>query len=123
MNPVHELSEHDTEVRPWGMFERFTKGEPSTVKIITVKEGEAFSLQMHAHRDEFWRVVSGEGTVRVGEEDHEAHPGDNFYIKRGTKHRATAGTAALTILEIAFGDFDENDITRFEDRYGRVTAP
>ena len=52
------LSNYEKEVRPWGNFERFTLNEQSTVKIITVNPGEAFSLQVHGHREEFWRGVS-----------------------------------------------------------------
>ena len=114
------LEHYEKDERPWGGYERFTLDEPSTVKIITVKPGEAFSLQTHEHRDEFWHVVQGSGVVRVGDETKDAKPGDEFFIPRGTLHRATGGTNALVFLEIAFGDFDENDIHRVEDKYGRV---
>jgi hypothetical protein len=30
------------------------------------------------------------------------------------------GPEGLIFLEIALGEFDENDITRFEDNYGRA---
>ena len=114
------LSHYHTEERPWGGFEEFTLNEASTVKIITVKEGEAFSLQKHAHRQEFWRMLGGSGTVRVGENEHEAKPGDSFMVHTGETHRATGGPGGLTFLEIAFGTFDEADITRLEDKYGRI---
>lgn len=114
------LSHYEKEERPWGGFERFTANEPSTVKIITVSAGEAFSLQTHAHRREFWRIIAGSGTVRVGENEQIASPGDTFLIREGELHRATGGQDGLTFLEIAFGTFDENDITRIEDKYGRA---
>jgi mannose-6-phosphate isomerase-like protein (cupin superfamily) len=114
------LSYYTKDERPWGGFERFTFGEPSTVKLITVKAGEAFSLQMHAHRDEYWRIISGGGIVTKGQEKHNAMAGGNFFIPRGIAHRVEAGSSDLTLLEISFGEFDENDITRLEDRYGRA---
>jgi mannose-6-phosphate isomerase-like protein (cupin superfamily) len=114
------LSNYEKDIRPWGDFERFTLNEASTVKIITVNEGEAFSLQTHAHRDEFWRVISGTGIVTLNGVAAEAKPGDSFYSPRGTTHRAQGGSGGLTFLEIAFGDFDESDITRLEDKYGRA---
>ena len=114
------LENYEKEERPWGSFERFTLNEKTTVKIITVKPGEAFSLQTHAHRDEFWRVMNGSGTIRVGESEKEANAGDTFFLPRGTEHRATGGPEDLTFLEIAFGDFEEGDITRLEDKYGRA---
>ncbi len=114
------LPNYEAESRPWGAFERFTLNQPSTVKILIVKAGEAFSLQTHEHRDEFWRVISGSGTVFLNDDALPAEPGASFYCPRGTKHRAEAGTADLVFLEIAFGDFDETDITRLQDNYGRI---
>jgi len=117
---MEHLSNYEKEDRPWGNFERFTLNETTTVKIITVNAGEAFSLQTHEHRDEFWRVIKGSGTVRIGETDHDAHEGNMFFIPRGSEHRVTGGPEGVAFLEIAFGDFDEGDIKRLEDRYGRI---
>ena len=114
------LSHYEKEDRPWGNFERFTLNEKTTVKIITVNAGEAFSLQTHEHRDEFWRVLKGSGMIHIGGKDHEAHEGKEFFSPRGSQHRVTGGPDGIVFLEIAFGDFDENDIKRLEDRYGRT---
>lgn len=114
------LSNYEKEVRPWGNFERFTLNESSTVKIITVSPDQELSLQTHEHRDEHWRVLVGSGTVVVGEQTLPASVGDTFYIPHGTKHRMAGGPTGLQILEIAMGQFDEADITRLEDTYGRV---
>lgn len=107
------------EHRPWGTFREFIKNKKSTVKIITVEPSQALSLQTHKNRDEFWHVVGGSGTVTIGTETLEAVPGKEFSITRGTEHRIEGGSQGLTVLEIAVGDFDENDITRINDRYGR----
>lgn len=108
------------EERPWGNFRQFTKNEPTTVKIITVKKGERLSLQSHTDRSEFWRVLSGSGIVEVDTMVHQAKIGDEFFIDTGMKHRLGAAESEdLEILEIAFGNFDESDITRYEDKYGR----
>ncbi|HUQ30068.1 MAG TPA: phosphomannose isomerase type II C-terminal cupin domain [Candidatus Paceibacterota bacterium] len=117
---MEQLMHHKKEERPWGHFERFTHNEQTTVKLITVHAGEAFSLQTHEHRDEFWQIVRGGGTVQVGEQKKEAARGDSFFIPRHTLHRATGGSDGMTILEIAFGTFDEDDIKRIEDKYGRA---
>ncbi len=114
------LSNYEKEIRPWGSFERFTLNEKSTVKIIAVNAGEEFSLQQHAHRDEEWLILQGSGTVTVGEQKTEVKPGDNFFVARGAKHRVLGGPNGVVFLEIGFGDFDEADITRIEDDYGRV---
>ena len=114
------LTHYEKKERPWGNFERFTLNEKTTVKIITVNEGEAISLQTHTHRQEFWRVIAGSGIVHIAGKDNEAETGDMFFTPAHTEHRITGGPGGLKCLEIAFGDFDENDIKRLEDRYGRA---
>lgn len=114
------LPNYEKDVRPWGQFERFTLNEKSTVKIITVNAGEELSLQQHEHRDEAWHIVSGSGTVVVGEQKTAVKPGEDFFVARGVHHRIAAGPRGLLLLEIALGDFDEQDITRLQDRYGRT---
>jgi mannose-6-phosphate isomerase-like protein (cupin superfamily) len=106
--------------RPWGNFRQFTHNESSTVKIVTVKPNETLSLQSHNHRSEFWHVISGSGTVQIGEIKNDAIVGGEYEIKVGEKHRLSAGSNGLHVLEIAYGDFDENDIIHYEDKYGRV---
>ncbi len=112
-NPHHED-------RPWGNEDWFTINEPSTVKLITVKAGEAFSLQTHQQREEFWHIISGAGIVHIGDKELALVPGNNYFVPKETAHRITATGADVTLLEIAIGAFDENDITRLDDRYGRV---
>ncbi len=115
-----DLSNFEKEFRPWGNFERFTLNEKSTVKLITVNPGEAFSLQTHVRREEFWHIISGSGTITIGNDKAAAYPGEHFAIAAGVAHRAEAGGETLVFLEIAFGEFDESDIIRLEDRYGRA---
>jgi len=48
-------------------------------------------------------------------------PGEKLFIPRETVHRLSAtGDAPVRILEISFGEFDEEDIVRLEDVYGRA---
>ena len=90
------------------------------VKLITVKPGEALSLQYHSRRDEFWFALSGDGSAEVDGERVPLHPGTSCFVPRTVKHRVLGGTAPLVFLELAFGDFDEKDIVRLEDKYGRA---
>lgn len=114
------LTHYKKEERPWGNFERFTLNEATTVKLIAVKAGEEFSLQSHAHRSEFWRILSGSGTVTLDETHTQVQPGEHFFIPAGHTHRMEAGPDGLVFLEIAFGQFEEDDVTRLEDKYGRI---
>ncbi len=109
-----------THTRPWGSFIEFTKNKPSTVKILTINKGEEFSLQFHKNREEFWRVLSGAPTIIIGDEEFTAEEGEEFMVDKGKKHRISAKDTEVQILEISFGEFDEDDIIRIEDKYGRI---
>jgi len=105
--------------RPWGKFERFTHNQQTTVKIISVNPNAKLSYQYHNRREEFWRILSGEGQVVINDKTLPARAGDEFFIPMQAKHRAQTTDSAITFLEIAFGDFDEDDIIRIEDEYNR----
>ncbi len=113
------LGPSDTE-RPWGEFRQFTENAPSTIKILKIKPNEEFSLQSHTNRDEFWRIIKGGGTIFIDTKEYEAKEDYEFRVPRGSKHRIKASEEGMQVLEISTGDFDEGDITRFEDKYGRV---
>jgi mannose-6-phosphate isomerase-like protein (cupin superfamily) len=108
-----------TEKRPWGEFREFIKNEPVTVKIIKVKMGETLSLQTHSKRSEFWKVLSGTPEITIGENVFVAKEGDEFNINQGESHRIGSREGESEVLEISTGEFDENDIIRLEDKYGR----
>ena len=108
------------EERPWGLFRRFTNNEVSTVKIIKVNPNEELSLQSHSKREEFWRVLSGGGVFEIDGKEYTIEKDLEQYIPVGVKHKMKANDLGLEVLEIALGDFDEGDIIRYEDKYGRV---
>jgi mannose-6-phosphate isomerase len=108
------------EERPWGKFRQFIKNVPATVKIISVKAGEGTSLQNHAQRSEFWKVISGTIILNIDGVTHNAKVGDEFFVPVGTMHRIEGGEEGGQLLEISLGNFEEDDIIRVEDKYGRV---
>lgn len=108
------------EKRPWGKFERFTLNEISTVKIITVKPRQKLSVQYHHKREEFWRFLDNPARVTLGKKTFKVKIGDEVVIPKKAIHTVEALSKPVRFLEIAFGKFDENDIVRLEDRYGRV---
>lgn len=113
------IMEKYKEIRPWGNFEQFIKNQRCTVKILEVNSNQALSLQLHHNREEFWKVIEGECQVTIGEKVLSAKKNDEFFINKETKHRIETENSSVRILEIAFGEFNENDIVRFEDRYNR----
>lgn len=118
---MHHLSPKHND-RPWGFFDEFIQNKTCTVKLITVYAHEALSLQYHHKRQEFWVVLSGNGYVTIGDTKEEAKKGDRYEIKKGMQHRVEAGPEGLMFLEIATGEFDEDDIVRLEDKYGRLST-
>lgn len=110
------------DVRPWGWFNQYTANQVTTVKILTVLKGEQLSLQTHEHRDEMWIVLDGFGWAEVdGARTPLYEVEQKVWVPRGRPHRLGASDVnELVVLEIAFGDFDERDITRLDDKYGRV---
>lgn len=106
--------------RPWGAFEQYALNQPCTVKIITVRPGRRLSLQRHNERDEMWVVLDAGVIVEVDGESSRPAVGDRILVRAGQAHRLSAGgDTPARILEVAFGHFDEDDIERIEDDYGR----
>ena len=108
-----------TEKRPWGNFKQFTLNEKSTVKILTINPKQKFSLQYHKNRKEFWRFLDNPAKVTIGKKTKRMKGGDEIIIPKKTLHRIEAYSKPVRVLEIAFGKFDEKDIKRIEDVYGR----
>ena len=108
-----------SEKRPWGSFERFTLNEISTVKILTIKPKQKFSLQYHKKRREFWRFLDNPAKVTLGKKTFRVKKEDEIFIPAKTNHRIEAYSKPVRVLEISFGKFDEKDIKRIEDAYGR----
>ncbi len=107
--------------KPWGRFEQYAHNVPCTVKIITVAPGGTLSRQYHHNRDELWVILDPGAKVELGDEVLYPEPEEKLFIPRGTVHRLSCdGEKSARILEVSFGEFDEDDIVRLEDVYGRV---
>ena len=109
-----------TSERPWGSFERLTHNETSTVKVIVVEPGNRLSLQRHQHRSELWQILDGPVDIEVDDRTWAAQVGEQVWVPQGATHRmGNSGTSSARVLEVAFGDFDEDDIERLADDYAR----
>ena len=113
---------HTTAYRPWGHAETLKRGTGFLVKRITVSPGESLSLQLHRHRAEHWVVVRGQAEVTRGDEQFTLRPDESTYIPVGTRHRlGNPGPEPLVVIEVQVGEtLSEDDIERFDDRYGRA---
>jgi mannose-1-phosphate guanylyltransferase len=119
-----ESKAHRKIYRPWGSYDGVTEGQRWQVKRIVVNPGASLSLQMHHHRAEHWIVV--QGTAVVDKDGHQELVGENqsTYIPLGCKHRlSNPGKIPVELIEVQSGPYlGEDDIVRFEDRYGRSDA-
>jgi len=116
-----EATWHRKVYRPWGAYDSIDAAERFQVKRITVKPGATLSLQMHHHRAEHWIVVRGTARVTRGEETFLLGENQSTFIPLGTVHRLeNPGKLPLELIEVQSGGYlGEDDIVRFEDKYGR----
>jgi mannose-1-phosphate guanylyltransferase/mannose-6-phosphate isomerase len=107
--------------RPWGWYDGIDDGERFKVKRIQVKPKASLSLQKHHHRAEHWVVVKGTAEIVCGDNTILLTENQSTYIPLGEIHRlSNPGTIPLEIIEVQSGSYlGEDDIVRFEDRYGR----
>lgn len=117
-----EFQLHREVYRPWGKYDSIDNGARYQVKRITVKPGEKLSIQMHHHRAEHWIVVSGTANVTIDDETAMVTENESVYIPIGSVHSLeNPGKIPLELIEVQSGAYlGEDDIVRFEDRYGRA---
>lgn len=120
-----------SEKRPWGGYTLFVDNQQCSVKILEVS-GQ-LSLQSHNFREESWYVISGRVEVLRGlvldtwEETKKnlerliLDSGETIIIPVRSVHTMrNLGETPARVLEISRGDYQEDDIIRYEDIYGRV---
>jgi mannose-1-phosphate guanylyltransferase/mannose-6-phosphate isomerase len=110
-----------TDQRPWGRFTQYAHNQPVTVKLIEVQPGCTLSLQRHRRRAELWIPLDPSLRVEVDGRAWQPAVEEPVWIPAGATHRLSApGARGGRLLEVAFGHFDEADIERLADQYGRA---
>jgi mannose-1-phosphate guanylyltransferase/mannose-6-phosphate isomerase len=106
--------------RPWGSFKQYAFNQDTTVSLMTVLPGQRLSLQSHTGRAELWIVLDNGATIQVGETTSVYNAGDEIWIPASEKHRlGNAGAVPVRVLEVAFGNWQQADIKRYEDDFAR----
>jgi mannose-6-phosphate isomerase-like protein (cupin superfamily) len=86
-----------------------------------MKPGEQGSLQSHQNFDEIWVMLTDGGEVQVGDKVLQTKTGDEIFIPRQTKHRlSNHGSLTVRMFEVAYGDVQDEDKIRYEDKYNRA---
>ncbi len=106
--------------RPWGSFRQFAFNRECTVSLMEVKPGQRLSLQSHTGRAELWIVLDPGARVQIGDAIRDCEPGEELWIPVNEKHRLScAGDRPCRVLEVAFGNWQQEDIARYEDDFKR----
>lgn len=119
------MAAYGTVYRPWGEFRNhFTIQGAVHLKTLHLLPGAILSLQRHSKRSETWILVQGDASAVCGEnldtlKIHQLRIDEPFRVPVGTIHRLTSEKGGV-VVEIMYGTYEEDDIERFEDVYGRV---
>jgi len=88
------LSTHNqAEVR----YQEFLRQPSLSVGLYTLPAGGVDPQQPHTE-DEVYYVASGQGSIRVGDEDRQAQAGAIIFVAAGVPHRFHSISEAMTIL-------------------------
>tara|TARA_A100001011_G_C14314909_1_gene847491 strand:+ start:1491 stop:2927 length:1437 start_codon:yes stop_codon:yes gene_type:complete len=116
-----EATENKKVYRPWGFYISSIENKEWKVKLICVNPKQSLSLQKHKFRSEHWVVVKGEASLEINQNKFNLSSNESTYIPIGAKHRlSNPGSKPLLLIEVQSGSYlGEDDIIRYEDKYGR----
>ena len=120
----------DVQERPWGGWKIVhEEGEgmlSRAVKVLMVNPGCMLSLQSHRYRTEFWVPLQSGLVAYCGDQSPKPNATylkafEPYAVYSGTTHRLiNPGAIEISVVEIIVGKYDEEDIVRLHDAYGRV---
>jgi mannose-6-phosphate isomerase len=105
--------------RPWGSFRQYAFNQEVTVSLMTVKPDMRLSLQSHTGRGELWIVLDPGAEVQIDDQVFHPQPGEELWIPANARHRLSSTGPEVRVLEVAFGNWQQADITRYEDDFRR----
>jgi mannose-6-phosphate isomerase-like protein (cupin superfamily) len=66
-----------------------------------------------------WIALDPGAEIQVGDEFFYPQPGQEFWIPANTRHRLSSTGPEVRVLEVAFGNWQQADITRYADDFQR----
>lgn len=105
--------------RPWGSFKQYAHNAEVTVSLMTVHPHSRLSLQSHTGRAELWIVLDDGAIIEVDDTIYHPAAGEEIWISANARHRLSSGGPTVRVLEVAFGNWQQADITRYADDYER----
>ena len=108
--------------KPWGHELIWAHTDRYVGKILSIRAGEALSLQFHRRKDETLYVLSGTLELTLGDRPDALttrvlSAGDGVHMWPGRLHRLAA-RSDCEVLEVSTPELD--DVVRLADRYGRA---
>lgn len=95
------LRRDPAEVTPWaetcGAIRCLVVEEDGAAAEVHHVQIDNAKLHYHAHTDEFYYVIDGQGTMVLDDETIELHKGVVVYVPRGVKHKAIGDLTVLTV--------------------------
>ena len=111
IKPYVEAFDHQTMVaeKSWGKFQIIDVEDESITVKVTLNAGHAMNYHSHAHRQEVWNVVSGEGISTVEGVCTPVQAGSTIKLPQGFKHMLKAVTD-MRVIEVQMGkDISKED--------------
>ncbi len=100
--------------KSWGSFQVLDVEKESMTILVTLKEGHQMNYHSHAHRDEIWNVIAGEGRTIVDGMEQKVKQGDVITMQAGCRHTIVADTE-LKLIEVQIGkEINVHDKQKFE---------
>jgi mannose-6-phosphate isomerase-like protein (cupin superfamily) len=95
------LRRDPADVTPWaetcGQIRCLVEEKDEAAAEVHHVEIHDAKLHYHEKTDEFYYVISGQGTMILDDEEIELHAGVVVYVPRGVKHKARGNVTVLTV--------------------------
>ena len=107
--------------KSWGNFTVLDVEDDSLTIKVNLLPGHRLHYHSHAHRDETWTIVSGEGRAVIDDAEIVVKPGVMLRLPAGCRHTLIADTE-MSVIEVQIGtNIDVHDKIKYslEDRYGK----
>ncbi|MSQ95791.1 MAG: cupin domain-containing protein [Gemmataceae bacterium] len=109
------LRRDPADVKPWaetcGQIRCLIEEKDGAAGEVCQVEIHDAKLHYHKRTDEFYYVISGNGTMTLDDEQIGMHPGVVVYVPRGVKHKATG---KLNVLIVCVPPGIMNDVHELE---------
>jgi mannose-6-phosphate isomerase-like protein (cupin superfamily) len=98
---THFLRRDPAEVRPWaetcGQIRCLIEDKDGAAGEVHHVEIRDAKLHNHERTDEFYYVITGNGTMTLDGEEIELHQGVVVYVPRGVRHKARGDLTVLVV--------------------------